>query len=186
MAISNTQDEVVINIVVKSEEASKSLDNLSEKTKSLNTAVKALGFGALIKGAKETAKAMASDVNRMGDYIEQMNLFRAVMGDSASAAQTFIDKAERLLGLDPGKMMHSFAAFQSLTEGFGIASDRAFIMSQNLTQLAADLMSFHNISFDKAMQKVKSGIAGKIFCLAYKGLYAVIHLIAGNPKHVMV
>jgi hypothetical protein len=47
-------------------------------------------------------------------------------------------------------------------------------------------MSFHNISFDKAMQKVKSGLAGKIFCLAYKGLYAVIHLIAGNPKHVMV
>jgi hypothetical protein len=43
----------------------------------------------------------------------------------------------------------------------GVASDKAYIMSKNLTQLGYDLSSFVNISIDDAMLKLESGLAGK-------------------------
>ena len=52
--------------------------------------------------------------------------------------------------------------FQTISEGFGIASDRAAIMSKNLTQLGYDLSSFFNISFTDSMQKLTSGISGEL------------------------
>ena len=81
------------------------------------------------------------------------------MGDSADEAQKFIDKAESILGLDPQQMMTSLSAFQTLTKGFGIASDDAYKMSKNLTQLAADMSSFTGESLDLTLQRLKSGIS---------------------------
>ena len=50
----------------------------------------------------------------------------------------------------------------TLATGFGIAGDRAKVMSQHLTQLGYDLSSFYNISVEEAMQKVKSGFSGEL------------------------
>ena len=50
----------------------------------------------------------------------------------------------------------------TITKGFGVASDRAYTMGQNLTQLGYDISSFFNISVEDAMQKVGSGISGEL------------------------
>lgn len=50
----------------------------------------------------------------------------------------------------------------TITDGFGVASDRAYIMSKNLTQLTYDLASFYNISTSDAFQKLESGISGEL------------------------
>lgn len=123
----------------------------------------AIAFTKLGKGAFNMSK-------QMGDYIETLNLFRASMGDAADEATEFINKAENLLGMDPRSMMDSISSFQNLSEGFGIASDRAYIMSKNLTQLSGDLSSFANISFDAAQKKLMSGFSGQVMPLRKYGI----------------
>lgn len=125
-----------------------------------------VGTAALIKMGKEAFSLS----KQMGDYIETMNLFRASMGDAADEATEFINKAENLLGMDPRSMMDSISSFQNLSEGFGIASDRAYIMSKNLTQLSGDLSSFANISFDAAQKKLMSGFSGQVMPLRKYGI----------------
>lgn len=108
----------------------------------------------------QIGKSMFSLSKQTADYIETVNLFRASMGGAADAATEFIDRAERDLGLDPKAMMDSISSFQNLSEGIGISSDKAYIMSKNLTQLSADLSSFANIPFEQAQQKILSGFTG--------------------------
>ena len=59
----------------------------------------------------------------------------------------------------------------TLATGFGVASDKAALMSKNLTQLGYDLSAFFNISVEDAMQKLQSGIAGEIEPLRRLGYY---------------
>ena len=66
------------------------------------------------------------------------------------------------MGIDPGEFMRNQGVFMTITEGFGVAEERAYKMSKNLTQLGYDLSSFFNISFEDAMQKLQSGISGEL------------------------
>ena len=150
------QDEISIEIKSKADEAAKSVKTLSTELKGLNTALKGLGFAAFFKGLKQIGSSMFSFTEKMSNYIQTMNQFKIVMGDSTKEAEAFINKAEDILGLDPQKLQSSLATFKSLAETFGISSNNAYIMSKNLTQLAADMSTFKGISFDQSLQKIKS------------------------------
>lgn len=162
MAESNNQQTLTIKIVSSANEASESIKKLNSNIKGLNGSLKALQIGAFVTGLRKITKVIGNSVSTMNNYIETLNLFRATMGDSTKAAEEFVDQAEKILGLDPSFMMRSLAAFQTLGEGFGVANDRAYIMSKNLTQLAADMASFMNLSFEESLQKLKSGFSGEI------------------------
>lgn len=172
------------NIKGSADEAKKSLDGLSGSLKGVNTALKAISVVGLVKGFKGIATWVANNVSKTYEYISALNKFNVAMGASTQAATEFINKAEKNLGLDPQRMMESVSSIQLLAEGFGISNDKAYIMSKNLSQLAADMTAF-GYSHDLALQKVKSGLAGKIICLLYKELYRKTHLIAGTSKRVM-
>ena len=172
------------NIKGSADEAKKSLDGLSGSLKGVNTALKAISVIGLVKGFKGIATWVANNVSKTSEYIAALNKFNVAMGASNQAATEFINKAEKNLGLDPQRMMESVSSIQLLAEGFGISNDKAYIMSKNLSQLAADMTAF-GYSHDLALQKVKSGLAGKIICLLYKELYRKTHLIAGTSKRVM-
>lgn len=156
------QDEISIEIKSKADDAAKSVKTLSGELKNLNTAIAGLGFAGLFKGLKQIGSTMFSFTEKMSNYIQTMNQFRIVMGSSTQEAEKFISKAEDILGLDPQKLQTSLATFKSLAETFGISSENAYKMSQNLTQLAADMSTFKGISFDQSLQKIKSGFVGEI------------------------
>ena len=121
---------------------------------------------ALVKAGKSASKYS----KEMMDYIETVNLFRASMGDLADKAMELVNRGELELGLNPQEMMDAIASFQNLSEGFGIASDRAFIMSKNLAQLSGDLSSFANISYEAAQKKLMSGFSGQVLPLRKYGI----------------
>ena len=108
------------------------------------------------------ARKIASCISGMNDYIENVNLFNASMSKYADEAQTYAEKVGDLLGIDPGEWMRNQGVFMTLATGFGIAGDRAEVMSQQLTQLGYDLSSFFNISYEDSMQKLQSGFAGEL------------------------
>lgn len=167
----------------------KKLSSVAEQTKTpfgkLGTALKAIGgatsgaknaFSSLkgtIGGLRISTVALtaalvklkngiASCVKNAMDFVETMNLFNVSMGDNAIAAGEFAEKVQQAFGIDMAEWMRNQGVFQTLIEGFGVASEKADIMSQNLTQLGYDLSSLFNIPFAESMQKLQSGIAGEL------------------------
>ena len=108
------------------------------------------------------ARTIASWIHESNSYIENLNLFTASLGEYAGEAQKYAEQVGEIMGIDPGEFMRHQGVFMTITEGFGVASDRAYIMSKNLTQLGYDLSSFFNISFADSMQKLTSGISGEL------------------------
>lgn len=136
----------------------KQLQSMIEKLKT--TAKIGATLGAIGIAAKKAGQAIFNFGSKTAEYIEVINLFRTSMGDATGQAQEFIDKAERMLGLDPSNMRNAVSSFYNMAEGLGISSDRAYTMSENLTQLSADLMSLANIPFEQAQQKIMAGFTG--------------------------
>ena len=118
--------------------------------------------GIVYAAVKRAASVIGSAITEMNDYVENVNLFTVSMGKYASEAKAFAEAAGEAMGIDPGLWMRNQGVFMTLATGFGIVSDRAYVMSQQLTQLGFDLSSFFNISFEDAMQKLQSGISGEI------------------------
>ena len=108
------------------------------------------------------ARVIASWITQSNQYIEDLNLFTASMGKYAEEAQNYAEAVSEALGIDPGEFMRSQGVFNTIISGFGVASDKAYLMSKNLTQLGYDIASFFNISFEDAMQKLQSGISGEL------------------------
>lgn len=134
-----------------------------ENTKAANSYMNLYAKIKMAMGAVRTgARVIASWITQSNQYIEDLNLFTASMGEYAEEAQNYAEAVSEALGIDPGEFMRNQGVFNTIISGFGVASDKAYLMSKNLTQLGYDIASFFNISFEDAMQKLQSGIAGEL------------------------
>lgn len=117
----------------------------------------------MVSGVVRTASYYISTwITTSNQYVEDLNLFTASMGQYAEEAQKYAEAVGEALGIDPGEFMRNQGTFNTIITGFGVASDKAYLMSKNLTQLGYDISSFYNISFEDAMQKLQSGISGEL------------------------
>lgn len=108
------------------------------------------------------SKKIWSAIGESNDYTEAVNLFTVSLGAYANEAKEYAETVSEAIGIDTGEWMESQGIFMTLATGFGVASDRAYTMSKNLTQLGYDLSSFFNIDVADAMQKLQSGISGEL------------------------
>ena len=111
---------------------------------------------------RQAASTFGEFVKQSMDYTENLNLFTVAMGSGASGAREYAESLESLVGIDSSEWMRNQGIFMTLATGFGVASDRASVMSENLTQLGYDISSFFNISYAESMQKLQSGLAGEL------------------------
>jgi len=144
-------------LITSTNNLSKSNDKAS--TSYVNLAAK---ISIAVIAVKKAASVLAGFINKSNQYIEDLNLFTASMGEYAGEAQMFAERVGDVMGIDPGEWMRNQGVFMTLASGFGVASDRAYTMSQNLTQLGYDLASFFNISYEESMQKLQSAFAGEL------------------------
>lgn len=151
--------------------ASKSLDTYNSKSRGakvhtggLFSAISSLVSGA--RGIHSTFSSLNSTFgffyNESAEYIEQLNLFNVAMGSAAQSASAFAQKVSDAMGIDPGKWMEYQGTLNMMIEGFGVASDKAQIMSQNLTQLSYDYSSLMNVDVSTAFDKIQSAMSGQI------------------------
>ena len=122
----------------------------------------ALNTGVAAVSARKLAEVFHFGVKQSMDFVENLNLFNVTMGESAQAAYDFGEKISGLLGIDLSAFLRYQGVFQAITTGFGVVSDKADLMSKNLTQLTYDLSSFYNISIETAAEKLQSGLAGEL------------------------
>ena len=125
----------------------------------LKMGTKAL-FGAV--SLKKVASVASDWIKESNDYVENLNLFTVAMGEYANSAQEYAETVSEAMGIDPSAWMRNQGVFMTLGTGFGIATDRASVMSQQLTQLGYDLSSFFNLKVEDAMLKLQSGLAGEL------------------------
>ena len=121
------------------------------------------------KSIKNITKTIKSAVTKATDYTETLNLFKVSMGEffysteEREGAMEYAERVSEAMGIDTKEWMQAQGIFMTLATGFGVASDRANIMSKNLTQLSYDLASFYNMKTpEEAFLKLKSGLAGEL------------------------
>lgn len=113
-------------------------------------------------GITSLGKFFTDGIEQSHSYIENLNLLNVSLRENSESALEFANSMQRVLGVDSSKVIRYQTTFFNLAEGFGIASDDAYIMSKNLTQLSYDMSSFLNLPVEQAMQKLKSGFSGEI------------------------
>ena len=111
---------------------------------------------------KAIAEYLGKAVAKFNDFYEATDLFHNAMGNVSGEADTLISKMQGLLGVDPTKAMTYMATIQSLGTSFGLASDKAYVLSKNLTQLAYDEGSYWNKDVAETFTAMSSAISGEI------------------------
>lgn len=117
---------------------------------------------AKLVSLKAIADYLGNAVAKFNDFYEATDLFHNAMGNLSGEADTLISKMQGLLGVDPTKAMTYMATIQSLGTSFGLASDKAYVLSKNLTQLAYDEASYWNKGVAETFTAMSSAISGEI------------------------
>ena len=117
---------------------------------------------AKLVSLKAIAEYLGNAVAKFNDFYEATDLFHNAMGNLSGEADTLISKMQGLLGVDPTKAITYMATIQSLGTSFGLASDKAYILSKNLTQLAYDEGSYWNKDVAETFTAMSSAISGEI------------------------
>lgn len=146
-------------LITSTEQYNGTVRRATSNTNAFGKALKGLSILAI---AKSLSKVFSSAIVRASDYQETLAMFQASMGEYAEEAYNYAQKVNEVMGINPAEWMKNQGVFQSIITGFGVAGDKAAFMSKNLTQLGYDLSALYNVSFETAMQKVQSGIAGEL------------------------
>ena len=117
---------------------------------------------AKLVSLKAIADYLGNAVAKFNDFYEATDLFHNAMGNLSGEADTLISKMQGLLGVDPTKAMTYMATIQSLGTSFGLTSDKAYVLSKNLTQLAYDEGSYWNKGVAETFTAMSSAISGEI------------------------
>ena len=138
------------------QKASTSLSSLASQLETIKKRA------AQLVSLKAIATYLANAVTKFNDFYEATDLFNNAMGELSGQATELINKMESLLGIDPTEAMTNIATIQSLATSFGLASNKAYILSKNLTQLAYDESSYWNKDTATTFTAIASAISGEL------------------------
>lgn len=139
------------------------LTGVTSKTNLFSSALRAISGVAIFR---KVSSGLASAIHSASEYVEVMNTFKVSLGEYAQEAYDYAQKVGDVLGIDPAEFMGEQGVLNSIITGFGVAGDKASVMSRNLTQLGYDLQSLYGeklgTDMSEMFQKVEAGIAGEL------------------------
>lgn len=151
-------------IAASAKDAKKELSSLTDKLKGVKTALNIGGAGVFGKVMQRLGEYMKDAAVSTSNYMKIQNAFNQTMGESAKDANDFVKRLEETMGVDVTESMASMNTIKRLAEGYGVASDSAYKMSKNLTQLAKDFEANNTLgyNFSDIAVKLKSAMAGAV------------------------
>lgn len=149
-------------LITTTEQYNNTVQKATTRTGLFGKALGGLKFAVVWQMARKVSRMLGTAITESNEYQENMNLFTVAMGEYAESALEYGKTVSEVLGIDLSDWIRNQGVFNTLLTGFGNTSERAALMSKNLTQLGYDLSSFFNISVEDSMQKLQSGISGEL------------------------
>lgn len=170
------------------EKTGEELEDAGKKAEKTGQQVKDAGekAGKSLKETLDTAEKFGSTMTR--NVTAPLLALYGVMVDSASDLTETIGKTEvtfagfsgkvlewsegavESMGLAQGTALDMASTFGDMAVGMGVSAESAADMSMNMTQLAADLASFKNISAERAAQALAGVYTGETEALKSLGI----------------
>lgn len=151
-------------------EISKMGDNANKTAKQLTNFGNSFDFvKSAVASVKKLSKLFDTVVQKAVDYSEELNLFNVIFknnmsdvgtefSDAGLEAERFQQTLHEAFGTNLLETRRFQALFQSMGENMGIVTDKAEVMSSNLTKLTYDIASLYNASEKDVGQALKAGI----------------------------
>ena len=152
---------LAINLVVRSKNAARQLNQFETRTQRLGRALKVGLAAGAVAGGVAVARFAGQSVSAASDLEESFSKVQAVFGDATGQVTKFADTSVTDLGLSKQAALEAVGTFGNLATSFGIGQGKAAEMSTTLTRLAADLASFNNTSVEDAINALRSGLSGE-------------------------
>lgn len=144
-----------------------SFSSVSKQTKGLTSNLKSLsGVGSLVSRALsglvgvKIGDWLAEATKESISYVENLNLFRVAMGQSADQGQKFIDKMSELYGMDPSNLYRYSGYFYELTDAIGMTDAASATLSLSMTKASNDIASLFNVDIETVVNNLASGMQG--------------------------
>lgn len=119
-------------------------------------------FGVYYLAFKRIANLVSGWLKSANDYIENVNLFQVSMGEFYDEAFAYAQLVSDRLGIDPSEWMRNQGVFMSMANGFGLAREQAYALSEGLTELSYDLSSLYNEDVEQSALRLQSALSGEI------------------------
>ena len=113
-------------------------------------------------GIYRVTEYVKSCVRSVTDYVENVNLFQVSMDEFYDEAFAYAQLVSDKMGVDPSEWMRNQGVFMSMANGFGLAREQAYALSEGLTELSYDLSSLYNEDVEQSALRLQSALAGEI------------------------
>lgn len=120
--------------------------------------------------ARKFADFVKEGISYASDLEEVQNVIDVTFGDSADAINEFSRNAINQFGMSELSAKQFAGQLGSILKSAGVTGDALVEMSTNLVGLAGDMASFHNISLEDALSKIRSGLVGETEPLRQLGI----------------
>lgn len=120
--------------------------------------------------ARKFADFVKDGITYASDLEEVQNVIDVTFGDSADAINEFSRNAINQFGMSELSAKQFAGQLGSILKSAGVTGDALVDMSTNLVGLAGDMASFHNISLEDALSKIRSGLVGETEPLRQLGI----------------
>lgn len=135
--------------------ASTGMSNFAANLKKVGAAM-----GIAFAGA-QVANFAKDSIMAASNMAESMSKVQVVFGDSSDAVIAFSKTAADSMGMSSQQALEATGTYGNLFQALGVGKDKAQEMSVNMTQLAADLGSFNNMSTTDSLNALRSGLSGE-------------------------
>lgn len=119
-------------------------------------------LGVYYLAFQRIANLVSGWLKSANDYIENVNLFQVSMGEFYDEAFAYAQLVSDRLGIDPSEWMRNQGVFMSMANGFGLAREQAYALSEGLTELSYDLSSLYNEDVEQSALRLQSALSGEI------------------------
>lgn len=153
--ISQTSDKLKVQTSTM-EKLKTSMSKMSETTGNIGSKLSSVGSTMTTRVTAPIAAGFGIAIKQASDLNETIGKTDVIFKDNATQVKSWADNAIKSMGLSKQTALDITSTYGDMGEGMGLASDEAAKMGETLTQRAADLSSFKNISIDIA----KNALAG--------------------------
>lgn len=160
---------VEVHVGAKTDKAVRELQSFKKKTLGIAKSI-AKGFkerighkllDGLSGAVRDIPQMINTAVTAASDLNEEVSKSQVIFGQASDDIRAFAQNSVESMGLSEVAAMTATGTFGNLFKTIGMGQQEAANMSKEMTQLAADLGSFHNTTTEDAISAIGSALRGE-------------------------